>query len=399
VEEIDLSEQESMHEPTRATVPTRLKDRSALFNKARLLDRISQAKLDAVIASSPVTITYVGGAFFTASPPYTGYVVTRSDGEQIAITVENWAEVQMDGSWIDDVRSFSFGPRSPEFALGLLVNSLKDLGVDSGRVGVEEDDLSIGQARALTRATNAEFIDAGAVFRETRWVKTPSEIDILRIAASNTKASIPVAFDRIHAGSTDKDLATALLQAMLDAGADGVRWACANGGNRSTLFSYLPGDDEIIEGDLISCDVGAVFDGYIADLGGSAVIGEPTSRQATIFGQLMDIQAELVASVRPGLPARDLFVLWKRLFGEAGLGDPSFCGIIGHNVGLSPHEGIELADDAVEVLEPGMVLCIEPGYYEGGFFHTEDMVLVTESGYELLSTDHLERTLHVIDRN
>jgi len=74
------------------------------------------------------------------------------------------------------------------------------------------------------------------------------------------------------------------------------------------------------------------------------------------------------------------------VLGEHGLAD-AFTHSLGHGTGLVIHEGPRLSHRSDDVLQPGMVVTVEPGVYFPGFtgLRIEDLVLVTEDGHEVLS--------------
>ena len=117
----------------------------------------------------------------------------------------------------------------------------------------------------------------------------------------------------------------------------------------------------------------------------NAVVLSANSKQERIYRQLWEIEQKLIEFVQPGLVVSELWALSEREFDRTGLVYP--WSMIGHSTGLRTHEGFEITKDSTEVLQPGMLINLEPTHIEPGDarYHVEDSILVTDSGHELLT--------------
>jgi Xaa-Pro aminopeptidase len=105
-----------------------------------------------------------------------------------------------------------------------------------------------------------------------------------------------------------------------------------------------------------------------------------------VYDAVLGAQEAAVAAVAPGVACGDVDEAARSVLRRAGL-DQYFSHSTGHGVGLEIHEGLRLAANQKQLLEPGMVVTVEPGVYIPGKFgvRIEDMVLVTATGGEILT--------------
>jgi Xaa-Pro aminopeptidase len=115
-------------------------------------------------------------------------------------------------------------------------------------------------------------------------------------------------------------------------------------------------------------------------------VGRASQVHRRMYEAVRDAQLASIEAVRPGVQAGDVDRAGRQLLKEAGYG-AYFTHSTGHGVGIEVHETPRLGKGQTHQLAPGMVITIEPGIYipEEGGVRIEDMVLVTESGREVLT--------------
>jgi Xaa-Pro aminopeptidase len=361
-------------------------DRRELLDRQRLLGTMARHRLDAVIASSAPNVTYTGGAW-VPHPLLLSFVVTTASGEQGVVINEADEFYFNEYSWISDIRGFRFGPDAAADALGLLRGLLSDLGLESARIGVELTTMSRPTLeRVEGAASRARIVDATEVLEEARVVKTAGELELLRIAAHNSDRAIQTAFALSQPGDTEKTLATRMQSNALLLGADATGHTHVHAGVHSTIVHTLSIERAIDPGEVVHVDFGASFAGYVSDISRNAVARSPSARQREIYASLVAIERILIDSLRPGTRADEIFDLAQREFESRELVHP--WGTLGHSIGLTVHEGFEFAANATSLLEPGMVVCIEPSHIERGDarYHVEDTVIITEDAPQIISS-------------
>ncbi len=142
----------------------------------------------------------------------------------------------------------------------------------------------------------------------------------------------------------------------------------------------------IEEGDFLTLDFGACLNGFNSDITRTVVIGEPSTRQREVYGQVLQAQLASLEAMKPGVPAKEVDAVARRVLAEADL-DGYFGHGLGHGLGMLVHDFGRLAPTSEHVLAPGQVWTVEPGVYIEGFggVRIEDDVVVTESGIETLT--------------
>ena len=219
-----------------------------------------------------------------------------------------------------------------------------------------------------------------------RQVKSPEELDAIRKAIELTGRAIDEAMKIARPGIFEYQIESTVLYFFRYLGGEGPSFPPIVGsGPNSAVLHYSKNDRRMEEGDLIVLDIGARFGHYAADITRTVpVSGYFTPEQAEIYDIVLEAQRLAIEKIRPGASYReDIDQTARNYIREKGY-EEYFTHGVGHFVGLEVHD----AGDYESPLQPGMVLTIEPGIYlpdkEIGV-RIEDMVLVTESGCEILS--------------
>ena len=162
-------------------------------------------------------------------------------------------------------------------------------------------------------------------------------------------------------------------------------------GARSALPHGRASSQSVPSGGFVVLDFGVILAGYCSDMTRTVHVGNPPSKARQMYESLREAQQAAREAVRPGVTAGEVDLAARSLLRKAGYGR-FFTHSTGHGVGLEIHEAPRVARGQADVLEPGMVITIEPGIYipgQGGA-RIEDMVAVTDSGHELLTSTRRE---------
>jgi len=233
------------------------------------------------------------------------------------------------------------------------------------------------------------------VFLRLRMVKTPDEVDRLRTSASITEEAIAASVEAIRPGATQAEIAGAFAAAVVTRGA-GIRSDNVSIDEGAALGNVNMPEDRVREGSIVRYDVGAIYRGYASDIARCFSVGTPREEIGAQYDALLLGEQAALDLLRPGVRASDLFEV--AVAAVRGAGIPYYERThVGHGIGIAGgYDEPLLAPDDHTVIQPGTVLCVETPYYEVGRvgLQIEDMVLVTDDGFEFLS--HSSRRLEAV---
>lgn len=381
-----------------------------LGDRARLASFLSDAKLDAVIGTSPENVLYLGGYWAMSQWVRRGpqaYALVPRDGHSAVITSSALIDLIADQQVQGDIRRYSyfkvdyasdddlnstdlrqrqlFETEAYASPVAALVAALKDRGLDRARIGIDEIGMTPQCMEQLVVALpDATFVRAFSLLEKVRSVKTADEISRLRRAASITEQSIDAALAGVHSGMTEIELARIFHSRTTQL--DGVPvTGCIGFGERSALSNVQPSERRLQKGDAIRFDVGCRYRHYRSDVARIGFFGEPSKKIRTYHSALYRGVERAYDLIRPGLKVSDLFNAVVDTVRLEGI--PHYHrSHVGHGIGIEGYDPPNIAADSTECLEENMVICVETPYYELGFagLQVEDMILVRRDGAESL---------------
>ena len=274
-----------------------------------------------------------------------------------------------------------------------LLTALKPLWrSEKGAVGVEMADVTAavyGEFAAVMPQATPTNIDHW--LKPLRRVKTTEEIAKLRENFRLTDVGHRAARAAVRAGQREIDVWEAAHTAIH--GAAGCRVPVGNDcvvGYRQANIGGWPLAYEIREHDSVIVDLSTIRYGYWSDSCGTYYAGEPTAKQKELRAIVAEALAFGASLLRPGAVAREIDQRLRQFIAKSGYA--VYPHHSGHGVGLSGHEAPRIVPYSDEVLEPGMVIMLEPGVYLPGEtgVRLEDGYLITAVGAERITTHLLE---------
>src|SRR5262249_50255213 len=148
--------------------------------------------------------------------------------------------------------------------------------------------------------------------------------------------------------------------------------------------------------EIIRFDVGGTYGAFATDFARTYSSGNPSAMQRDVHRHLCEAQEATINAMRPGVPAEDIFYLCKEEFQKRGLAWQ--LPHIGHSFGVELHESPMIRPGDQTPLRKGMVINIEPmtSDDDGSFYHTEDLLVITETGNRLLTLGYAPKELPVM---
>ncbi|MBX6352913.1 MAG: aminopeptidase P family protein [Thermoflavifilum sp.] len=353
----------------------------------RLRERLQRDGLDALLVSGPENRRYVSGFTGTA-----GSVLVTAADRQWFIT---------DFRYVDQAKAqcqgFEIVNQGSSYT-DALANLLRSAGVK--RLGFEQDILTYGEVerlRVLERDADVELVPTSGMVEALRQVKDEEEIRCIERAAEIADAAFKHMLEWLRPGVTEAEVALELETTMRRLGASGAAFTTIiASGVRSSLPHGVASDKVIERGDLVTLDFGAVYEGYCSDLTRTVVVGPPSERQLEIYQIVLEAERAALAAARPGMTGKALDAVARDLIASRGYGE-AFGHSLGHGIGLAIHEDPRVSRLGEEVLQPGMVVTIEPGIYLSGWggVRIEDDIVLTEQGARILTHSPKDELIQV----
>lgn len=251
-----------------------------------------------------------------------------------------------------------------------------------------EDSCSVGLLKTLKKDISLPIKPLKGIVENVRIIKTDEEIEMICVAAGIAFDSMEMALSMLEPGMTERQLAAlyeyCLAQHKAKPGFETIICFGPNGSRNH----HQPGERKLRKNDMILCDFGASYEGYISDITRSFAFGKVTSRFRTVYQAVARAQKAAIAAVRAGVKVSEVDAAAREQIRLAEL--PVYGHGTGHGLGLQVHESPYLsATDKKGTLKAGQVITIEPGIYLPGEFgvRLEDDVLVTEEGGVVITRD------------
>lgn len=255
------------------------------------------------------------------------------------------------------------------------------------RLGFESERMTVAAHGALGSALQkAALVPLKGVVEELRAIKEPGEISLIRRALAIAGRAL-VSGTRKLANEREIAVANRIRNAIREEGGEDESFpTIVASGPRGSLPHGTPTSRVIGGGDLVVIDYGVRHRGYCCDITRTFSPVKWERKAKEIYRIVLDAQSKALSGIAPGVKASDVDAAARKVIEDAGFGKYFGHGT-GHGVGLEVHESPTISPKSGEKLQAGMIFTVEPGIYveNYGGVRIEDMVLVTETGREILS--------------
>ena len=224
--------------------------------------------------------------------------------------------------------------------------------------------------------------------QKLRQIKTPAEIVAIRKACDITSEAFNAILPKIRPGMTEKELQIELDFTMLRLGADEFAFdTIIASGENGSLCHAIPGSRTLKNGDMITMDFGAKVGGYCSDMTRTVALGKPSDEMRKVYDTVLRAQSMCEDALMAGKTGEEVDKLARDYIDARGYAGRFGHGL-GHSVGIDIHEEPRLSQRCKDVLQPGVVITVEPGIYLPGVggVRIENTCLVKENGCVPLTT-------------
>lgn len=263
-----------------------------------------------------------------------------------------------------------------------------------GSLGYEDESMICRTFHELQKELPAvgTWIPLGNELKKLRQIKTEEELNYLRQAERIGDMAFGKILDVIRPGMTELEIRAELEYQMMKCGAEGTSFdTIVASGLHSSMPHAIPSEKKIELGDFITMDFGCRYHGYCSDMTRTIVVGKASDRQKEIYHLVLKANRVTESLLHAGMVCKEVDKIARDIIQDAGYGEYFGHGL-GHSVGLEIHESPACNMRDTSILEPNMLMTVEPGIYVPGFggVRIEDMVIIKKDGIENLAHSNKE---------
>ena len=371
--------------------------------QAMLREHMAREEIDVCLFTSLHNIAYFSGFVYCSFGRRYGFVVDHETATSVTAAIDGgqpWRLTHGDNLSYTDWRKDNF------------FHAVEGLVGGARRIGIEFDHVTLDTHRLLSEALpGVELVDVGVATMWMRTVKSDEEIDHIRTGTRIADIGGQACVDAIAAGVPEHEVALTSTQAMvreIAASFDFAElmdtWTWFQSGI-NTDGAHNPVTNRRIEpGDILSLNCFPMMFGYYVALERTLFCEHASEEHLRLWNINVEVHEAGLGLIKPGARCMDIAVTLNEIYRSHDLLQYRSFGY-GHSFGVLCHyygreAGVELREDVDTVLEPGMVVSMEPmimipdGQPGAGGYREHDVLVVTETGAENITgfpygPDHL----------
>lgn len=367
-------------------VPTTADERKGRVERAQEL--MTQNKLQAIAITSGSSLTYYSAVrWWTSERLFTMVLPAKGKAFFVCPAFE-------EGRAREQLATGPFGKevevrvwQENEDPYARVAEGLRDLGLSSGALGVEEKTPFVFSDGMASHVPAMQTASATPVTAGCRMIKSEHELALMRLASKVSITAYEAAYLALHDGMTQDEFSSLVETAHSKLGFHGG--ADVQVGEHSAAPHGSIAPQKIREGQIVLMDGGCSVEGYASDISRTFVLGKPTEKMKKIFDIVYRAQSAALATARPGVACEAVDAAARNVVTDAGYGPgfKYFTHRVGHGMGLDGHEWPYLVLGNATLLRANMIFSDEPGIYLPGEFgvRIEDDMHITAEGAELLT--------------
>lgn len=355
---------------------------------------MAQNRVDAVLLTSHHCITYYSGWVYCAFGRRYGMVITPTASTTISSGVDGGK------GWR---RSFGQNVTYTDWRRDNFYRAVRQLCAGVRRLAIEFDQVSLDYRRLLEAALpGVEMVDVGLHAMWTRTLKSEEELALIRTGARISKLGAVAAMDRIAEGVPEYEVSIAATSAMIREIAATFpqvelmdSWTWFQSGINTDGAHNPVTNRRVARGDILSLSCCPMLFGYGTSVARTLFCGTADEASLRIWEQNLTVYRRGLGLIRPGARCNEIAAELNELYRGMGLLKYRSFGY-GHSFGIFSHyygreAVVELREDVVTELQPGMVVSMEPmvmlpqGLPGAGGYREHDLLIVTADGAENLT--------------
>jgi Xaa-Pro dipeptidase len=360
--------------------PISAEERMARIKKAQRL--LNENKMQALILDAGTSMEYFTGIQWGASERTMIAIIPASGGIKYICPGFEEARLKELISIGKEVHAW----QEDESPYQLTVNILKDAGIESGMIGIEERLRFFIMDGLRKAAPTLEFISGDPITIPCRIIKSAAELALMQKASDTTSAAIKAGISKLREGISSGELANIVAEAHIQQGAEHDFALCLFG-EASSFPHGTRQPRNLKNGDIVLMDCGCKVEGYCSDITRTTVFGaSPTKRQLEIWNLEQKAQTAGFAAAKPGVACEAVDAAARKVITDAGFGPgyklPGLPHRTGHGIGTDGHEWGNMVKGNKLLFEPGMCFSVEPTIAIPGEFgvRLEDCAYMTATG-------------------
>ena len=240
--------------------------------------------------------------------------------------------------------------------------------INNHTIAIESNHLTLSNYTLLKNYfKGANWEKTSGIVEEIAAIKDQTEIDALKKAIQITDSVFTEILNEIKIGVTEKAIAAKISYLFKMHGAEGDSYdPIIASGALGALPHARPSDKKIESGDFIVMDIGALYNGYHADMTRTVLVGEATDKHHEIYSIVLDSQLAGIQCAKAGITGKELDQVCRNVIQKSGYGD-KFIHSTGHGIGLEVHTYPGINNKNNKPLLENYVITIEPGIYIPGW--------------------------------
>ncbi|MDD5491756.1 MAG: Xaa-Pro peptidase family protein [bacterium] len=333
--------------------------------------KLVKEKLDGLLVTNPVNMFYLFGLAEEEC-----FALIGRKKSLLYVSVLNYPEVR------HLVKAHRLSIISNKVSITAYLGALA-----AGKIGFESNNLTVNSLSVWKKLLRqAKLVPTTGFVEELRLIKDQNEIILVRHVAGVADTVYQQIKSLIKPGFSEQFIARKIDALIREKGCEPAFRTIVASGPGTAVPHHAVSRRKVQKNDIVMLDFGAIYKGYRSDLTRTIFLGKINKLSQYLYNVVYEAQTRAIKEVGPGKETQSIDRVARSIIAKAGYGR-YFIHTTGHGLGLETHESPRLSSKDKVILQPGMVVTVEPGIYITGHggIRIEDMVLVTKNGHEVLT--------------